>query len=299
MSTEHSTRVTGVATRSRRVTAAFALCFFLGATGVAGATSWTVNYVAGTHPAQAQSSTVNAPTGGSVTSPKSTSQLVSWVKPATGATPSGYQVTRNGSAVASGGCSGTIAATSCTDSGLTANTAYTYSVKAIVGTNWTSAASGTFSGTTNSTFVVTSITSTNFSGNTIGKMGVGDTFVVTFNYPVNPSTINTTAGASTMTLVGGSSTTTIKISNLSSASGFSVASNYVASTITSTAAGTLSLSNANKTVTFTVTGAPTNSSSLAAGAAVTFTFTPLATIQNTSGDTASTSFSQSTALQIF
>jgi hypothetical protein len=48
-----------------------------------------------------------------------------------------------------------------------------------------------------------------------------------------------------------------------------------------------------------VTGTPTNTSSLAAGASNTFTFSPLATIQDTSGDTASTSYAQSPALQIF
>jgi hypothetical protein len=52
-------------------------------------------------------------------------------------------------------------------------------------------------------------------------------------------------------------------------------------------------------VTFTVTGTPTNASSLTAGSSSTFTFTPLATIQDTSGDTASTSYTQASALQIF
>jgi hypothetical protein len=209
-------------------------------------------------------------------------------------------VTRNGAAVPSGsGCYGTITTTSCSDTGLAASTTYTYSVKAKVGTNWTSVASSTFSNTTVATFVVSSITSTNASGNTVGVMGVGDTFAVTFDNAVNPSTINTAAGASTMTLVGASSTTTITISGLSASGGFSVSSNYETSGQTSTATGTLSLSNANKTVTFTVTGTPTNATNIKVGSASTFTFTPLATIQDTSGDTASTSYSQTPALQIF
>lgn len=272
----------------------------LGGAGVAGATSWVVILTSGTHPAQTQSTSVHAPTGGAAASPKSSSLAISWVKPSGGATPTGYLVTRNGAAVPSGSsCFGTISTTSCTDSGLAASTNYTYGVKAKVGTNWTSAACSTFSGTTVATFVPTSIVSTNASGNTLGVMGVNDTFAVTFNNAVNPSTINTGAGASTMTLAGGRSATTIKISGLTSASGFAVTSNYERSGSTSTATGTLSLSNANKTVTFTVTGSPTNASNVKAGSTSTFTFTPLATIQDTSGDTASTSYSQTTALQIF
>jgi hypothetical protein len=107
--------------------------------------------------------------------------------------------------------------------------------------------------------------------------------------------VNTVAGASTMSVV---SSTTIKITGLASAAGFAVTSNYDTSG-TCAATGTLSLSNGNTTVTFTVTGTPTNASKLSAGSPSTFTFTPLATIQDVSGDTASISFSQSPALQIF
>jgi hypothetical protein len=271
----------------------------LGSAGIAGATSWVVILTNGTHPAQSQSNSLNAPTGGAAASPHSTSLSLSWVRPGSGATPTGYLVTRNGVAVPSGTCHGTIATTSCVDSGLSANTLYTYGVKSTIGTNWASVVSTAFSGTTNATFVVTSITSTNATGNTVGQMGVGDTFAVTFNNAVLPSSINTGAGASTMTLTGSTSSTTITISNLTSAGGFVVSSLYELSGNSSAAAGTLSLSNANKTVTFTVTGSPTNATKLRAGTASTFTFTPLATIQDISGDTATTSFSQSPALQIF
>jgi hypothetical protein len=267
----------------------------LGCASIAGASTWTVALTNGTHPAQSQSTSVSAPTGGAATNPNDSSLSLSWVMPSVGATPTGYKVTRNGAAVPSGGCRGTITITSCTDSGLVASTLYTYSVTALVGTHWKSVASSTFSGTTIAPFVITSITSTNASGNTVGLMGVGDTFAVTFNYAVDPSTIDTGAGASTMTLVFASSA--IKILGLTSAAGFVVASPYVSSG-NSAAVGTLSLSNANTTVTFTVTGSPTNPSKLVAGSASTFTFTPLAAIQDVSGDTAS-SYSQSPALQIF
>ena len=122
----------------------------LGMTGIAGATNWVVNLTSGTHPAQAQSTVINPPTGGSATSPTSTTLLISWTAPSSGAPPSGYTVTRNGSPVPSGSvCYGTISSTSCTDSGLTANSTYIYTVTAVTGSNWTSSASSSFQGTTN------------------------------------------------------------------------------------------------------------------------------------------------------
>jgi hypothetical protein len=290
-----------VLSRPRRYVALLVAASLFGVTSVAGATTWAVSVISGTNHAEAQSKVFNAPTGGTAASPKSTSLVISWSAPSGGATPTGYQVQRNGEAVPSGsGCCGTIATTTCTDTALAANTGYTYGVVALlVGTNWKSAVSLTFVGTTNATFAVTAITSTNAPSNTVGKMGIGDTFAVTFNYAVNPSTINMVTGSSTQTLVGSSSSTAITISGLTSASGFTVASNYVNSTYTSAAAGTLSLSNSNKTVTFTVSGTPSNSTQLSAGSAKTFTFVPLSTIADTSGDTAATSYSQSVALQIF
>jgi hypothetical protein len=273
----------------------------LGCAGIAGASSWTVVLTNGAHPALSHSTTVSPPTGGTATNPNASSLLISWVMPAVGATPTGYKVTRDGAAVPGGsGCrlalTSITTATSCTDSGLAASTLYTYSVTALVGTHWTSVASSNFSGTTTAPFVITSITSTNAPGNTVGIMGIGDTFAVTFNYAVNPTFVNTVAGASSMSLLFAGSV--IKISGLSSGAGFAVTSPYVSSG-TSVAVGTLSLSNGNTTVTFTVTGSPSNPSKLVAGPASTFTFVPLATIQDVSGDTASTSYSQSPALQIF
>jgi hypothetical protein len=124
----------------------------------------------------------------------------------------------------------------------------------------------------------------------------GDVVATITNPNAYPVTI---AGASTMTLVGSSSSTTFTIGDLTSSGGFVVSSSYESTGQTSTAAGTLSLGNSNKTVTFTVTGSPTNAGKLKVGTASTFTFTPLATIQDVNGDSASTGYSQSPALQIF
>ena len=120
----------------------------IGAAGDVGATNWTVGQSASSHPGQSQATTINAPTNGATSSPTATSLVISWTAPSAGAPPSGYTVTRNGAAVPSGsGCFGTIAATSCTDTGLTTNSTYTYTVTAVLGSYWTSPASSSFQGT--------------------------------------------------------------------------------------------------------------------------------------------------------
>ena len=111
-----------------------------GGAAIAGASTWAVILTNGSHPAEVQSTSVSAPTGGSVTSPTDSSLSLNGV-PGSGPTPTGYKMTRNGSTVSSGGCKGTLSTNSCTDSGLAASTLYTYSVDALVGTHWTSVAS--------------------------------------------------------------------------------------------------------------------------------------------------------------
>ncbi|MGD0084847.1 MAG: fibronectin type III domain-containing protein [Acidimicrobiales bacterium] len=138
-----------IAKRAVRAVAVIVAVLFLGATGAAAASNWVVHLTSAAKPAESQSTAANPPTGGSATNPTSTSLLISWSAPSTGAPPSGYTLTRNGSAVPSGsGCFGTVTTTSCTDSGLTANSTYTYTVSAVSGSNWTSSASSSFQGTT-------------------------------------------------------------------------------------------------------------------------------------------------------
>ena len=66
----------------------------------AGATSWVVGITGSSHPAQAKSTTVAAPASTSAAGASATSILVSWTAPSSGATPSGYTITRNGRPVA-------------------------------------------------------------------------------------------------------------------------------------------------------------------------------------------------------
>ena len=180
----------------------------LGMTGIAGATNWVVNLTSGTHPAQAQSTVINPPTGGSATNPTTTSLLISWTAPSTGAPPSGYTLTRNGAAVPSGsGCYGTIGSTSCTDSGLAEKTTYTYTVSAILGSNWISSASSSFQGTTNVVppqFVNSSTYEDPFSYNVTLNVptgvSAGDLLIAVLytgnptGYPGDPTTVAMPAG---------------------------------------------------------------------------------------------------------
>jgi prepilin-type N-terminal cleavage/methylation domain-containing protein len=151
--------------------------------------------------------------------------------------------------------------------------------------------------------LVTSISSTNVIAGTAGKLQIGDTFSVTFSAALNPATVNTAVNGSTITLCSHVSScssngqTLITVSGLTSSGGFLVGSSYVGNNSQISATGTLSLSNGNKTVTFTVTGAP--SGTAATGGAVTFSFQPLGTIKDTNGNAATTAYNQSTAITLF
>jgi hypothetical protein len=135
---------------------------------------------------------------------------------------------------------------------------------------------------------VTSIVSQN-NGGTAGKIEVGDTFSITFGNALNPTTVNQAVGGATVTLCsnnGGcsnASSTNINISGLSVPAGFTVGSNYEKSAHTSTATGTLVLSNGNKTVKLTITQITSGSTNLKTGSASTFTFVPSSTIRDTNG----------------
>jgi hypothetical protein len=154
----------------------------------------------------------------------------------------------------------------------------------------------------NPPLTVTAVAST--GGSTPGKVQVGDTFSMTFANALNPSTITTTAGATTMTLCDNKSScsaansTNFVIAGLTTATGFTVASAYEASGGSTTTAGTLSLSNANKTVTYTVTGAPTGGT-LGTGVAVSVAVTPNSAIKDTNGTAASGTYTTPSSIVLF
>jgi hypothetical protein len=108
------------------------------------------------NPGTAAAGSLSAPTGGAATGTATSSALpISWGAP-TGYTPTGYTVLRcAGSSctpttpIASGGCSGLITATSCTDNdpALAPGITYTYAVTASLD-NWVSPAGPPFTATT-------------------------------------------------------------------------------------------------------------------------------------------------------
>jgi hypothetical protein len=158
------------------------------------------------HPAMAAAGTLSAPTGGTQQgNGKPGSVPVSWTAPA-GYTPTGYTVLRctgsgctNFAPIANGKCSGTISATSCTDtdSTLAAGTTYSYEVQAQFD-NWVSAAGSPF---TAATSAVTSLTFTSqpASGQNIQATGTG-TFAVAVAIQDAKGVVATNDNTDTVTL---------------------------------------------------------------------------------------------------
>jgi hypothetical protein len=148
---------------------------------------------------------------------------------------------------------------------------------------------------TNIPLAVTAIASHD-GGGTPGKAQTGDTFSVTFNQALNPSSI---PASGTITLTGASGSTTIAITSLTASGGFTVATNYEKKGNTSSASVAFGLSNGNQTVTATISGALSNAGNVQTGTGTTFTFTPAATITDANGTAASGSYTTPSALQLF
>ncbi len=108
------------------------------------------------HPAEAVAATLAVPTSGAQNGTATPSSVpIAWTAPA-GYLPTGYTVLRctgsectNFTAIGNGTCSGTISATSCTDTdtGLAAGTTYTYEVEAQLD-NWVSSPGSSFAAAT-------------------------------------------------------------------------------------------------------------------------------------------------------
>lgn len=148
---------------------------------------------------------------------------------------------------------------------------------------------------TNIPLVVTNLTSSD-SGGTPGFTNSGDTISVTFNQALTPSSI---PASGTITFTANSSITTITISGLTTAAGFTVATNYEKNGNTSSATVTYSLSNGNRTVTATISGSFSNAGNLRTGIAKTFTFSPTNTITDTHGTAASGAYTTPAAITLF
>lgn len=117
---------------------------------------WVYTDSSNTYDTLATAATLAVPTGASATELSATSATISWNNPTPQVTGAQYQVTQNGTQI----CLTT--SNSCSTPTLSAGTTYSYSVAAVLGTNWTSSAS-----TTSFTTMAVHITSPT-SGSTYG-----------------------------------------------------------------------------------------------------------------------------------
>lgn len=150
-----------------------------------------------------------------------------------------------------------------------------YSVTATSNAGLSTAVAGSVTADTTSP-TVSAVSSTNNNG----TVDIGDTFVVTFSKSIDPGTVSTTAGASTLTFslgTGASAHVMVSISGLMASSDTGLTSGWVKTNKSISYPGTLSLGNSNQTVTFTVTGACTGTNcgnNADTGAAGQLTYTP-------------------------
>ena len=118
-----------------------------------------------------------------------------------------------------------------------------------------------------------------------------DTFAVTFNEGINPTSVPATG---TLTLSRGNGNTNWGISGLTDGTDTTGSTNYLSSsgggTRTVTFSGTLTLSNNNQTITFTVTGACSGSCSSPTSTTNngSYRYTPATTLRDLAGNAPST-----------
>jgi hypothetical protein len=146
----------------------------------------------------------------------------------------------------------------------------TFSVSSADNAGNTGTASGLSATVDNTGPTVSTITSSNKNG----TVAAGDTLVVTFNESIAPGSVNTTAGAATLTFSqSGSNNVMVSIAGLMATSDTGLAKgSWVQNSKTITCAGTLSVSGA--VVTWTATASCTPSGDVATGASGTLIFTP-------------------------
>jgi large repetitive protein len=237
-------------TRKRKMAAALltAAVVVLGA-GVAQA-AWMAT---GSGAGASQAGSLGVPTGGSVGSATTNSLSLSWSAPSAGASPTGYTVLRSTSSgsgyasIASGGCSGTVNTTSCTDSGLTAGTSYYY-VVAATRAAWTGANSAEFTGTTNAAAtaapVITGLKDTTSDTGSSATDGVtkNQTPVIVGTHGTNGATItvfdgSTSLGTTTVAAGAWEFTPTVALGSGSHA----ITAKATANSLTSAASNTLTV----------------------------------------------------------
>lgn len=140
--------------------------------------------------------TLEKPGAGSVNGETSSSLTVHWSAPSAGVAPSGYRVYRDGNLITAGSCDNeateVATAVSCTDdNGLSADTTYTYTVKAVRGSApWVGPANDGFTGKTLvQPLTVQTLTLANKTGGNAGRIDAGDTIAVDFSRAIRPKSV--------------------------------------------------------------------------------------------------------------
>ena len=214
----------------------------------------------------AQATELSAPTNATSAEASATSVTVSWTNPAIQVPGAQYQVTAS-----PGGVVCTTTSTSCLDSGLTPGGAYSFSIIAVVGSNWQSSAITT-------SYTALAVTTTSLPGGTVGA--------------AYSSTLAATGGSGTYTHWALSSGTLPSWATLNSSSGVISGTPTTAATTSglvftvtdsdgfTASSGSLSLAMAKDGTTTTVSELPTT---VAFGNESSVTFT--AHVSSTHGET--------------
>lgn len=115
------------------------------------------------NPAAASATSLSAPTGASATEVTATSVKISWTNPGTQVTGAQYEVIRNPGVSQVVVCTVSAPTSNCTDTGLSAGTAYSYSVTAVLDSWASSAANASF--TTMAVSVTYPVNNTTYGAN--------------------------------------------------------------------------------------------------------------------------------------
>jgi hypothetical protein len=139
--------------------------------------------------------TLGSPGSAAAAATGSTSIQINWAAPGSGPAPSQYIVKRTAPTTATV-CTVSAPTVTCNDTGLTASTAYSYTVQSLIGTNWASA--------TSSASATTSAPPTlNVALAIAGNKTAGTAFNVTLTATTNGITTNTAyAGTKVITFSG-------------------------------------------------------------------------------------------------
>jgi hypothetical protein len=275
----------GIATRLLLLTVGFLI-----AGASAALAYWTISTVyAPTSYAIAQANSLSAPSAPTATETGATAITVGWTLPATQLTGAQYKVTRN-----SGPGSGTVVCavasniTSCQDMALSSATAYGYTVKAVIGTNWQSspiAASATTIGVT-TTSLTNGVVGSAYSGTltAIGGTGTYTHWALSSGTLPSGATLNTSTGTISGTPNAAATTSGLQFT-VTDSLGYTATSGSLSLTVSQASTTTsLSLSASSvvygneQTITFTSTVAPQFSGTATGTVAVKSGVTTLCTI---------------------